>query len=65
MNATLLDVGIILLALALAAVGYERGLIASALPLAGFIGGAALGARLGPALLSGGSESSTHRWSRW
>lgn len=57
MNATLLDVGIILLALALAAVGYERGLIASALPLAGFIGGAALGARLGPALLSGGSES--------
>jgi S1-C subfamily serine protease len=53
----LVDVGIILFALALGAVGYERGLIASALPLAGFVGGAALGARIGPALLAGGSES--------
>lgn len=53
----LVDVGIILFALALGAVGYERGLIASALPLAGFVGGAALGARVGPALLAGGSES--------
>ena len=35
----------------------ERGLIASALPLAGFVGGAALGARIGPALLADGSES--------
>jgi hypothetical protein len=43
--------------LALAAIGFERGLLASALPLAGFVGGAALGARLGPALLEGGSES--------
>lgn len=41
----------------MAAIGYQRGLIASALPLAGFVGGAALGARLGPALLAGGSES--------
>ena len=41
----------------MAAIGYQRGLIASALPLAGFIGGAALGARIAPALLAGGSES--------
>src|SRR5204863_8909435 len=34
------------------------GLIASGLPLAGFVIGAAVGGRLGPALLSGGSESS-------
>ena len=53
----LVDVGIILFALAMAAIGYQRGLIASALPLAGFVGGAALGARLGPALLAGGSDS--------
>ena len=45
---SLVDVGIVLFVLALAAVGYERGLIASALPLAGFVGGAALGARVGP-----------------
>lgn len=43
--------------IALGAVGYERGLVASALPLAAFVGGAALGARVGPALLPGGSES--------
>jgi S1-C subfamily serine protease len=53
----LVDAGIILFALAMAAIGYQRGLIASALPLAGFVGGAALGARIGPALLAGGSES--------
>ena len=53
----LVDVGIILFALALAAVGYQRGLLASALPLAGFVGGAALGARIGPALLDGGARS--------
>jgi S1-C subfamily serine protease len=53
----LVDVGIVLFALALGAVGYERGLIASALPLAGFVAGAALGARIGPALLADGSES--------
>lgn len=41
----------------MAAIGYQRGLIASALPLAGFVAGAALGARVGPALLAGGSES--------
>ena len=54
----LVDVGIIVFVLALAAVGFERGLVASALPLAGFVGGAALGARVGPALLPDGAESS-------
>ncbi len=53
----LIDIGIVVFALAFAALGFERGLIASALPLAGFLGGAALGARIGPALLEGGSES--------
>ena len=53
----LVDAGIILFAVALAAVGYQRGLIASALPLAGFVGGAALGARIGPGLLDEGARS--------
>ncbi len=51
------DVIIAVFALALAAIGYERGLIASGLPLAGFVLGAAIGGRLGPALLEGGGES--------
>ncbi|MET0824441.1 MAG: CvpA family protein, partial [Solirubrobacterales bacterium] len=55
---SLVDVGIVAFVLALAAVGFERGLVASALPLAGFIGGAALGARIGPTLLPEGAESS-------
>jgi hypothetical protein len=54
---TLIDIVIAVFVLALAAVGYERGLIRSALPLAGFLVGAALGGRLGPALLSDGSDS--------
>ena len=45
------DVIIVVFALALAVIGYERGLVASALPLAGFVIGAAIGGRLGPALL--------------
>jgi S1-C subfamily serine protease len=53
----LVDVGIIVFALAFAAIGYERGLLASALPLAGFVVGAIIGGRLGPALLSEGGES--------
>ena len=53
----LVDIAIVVFALALAAIGFSRGLIASALPLAGFIGGAALGARVGPMLLEGGSQS--------
>jgi S1-C subfamily serine protease len=51
------DVIIVVFAVALAGVGYERGLVASALPLAGFVLGAVLGGRLGPALLAGGGES--------
>ena len=43
--------------LAMAVIGYERGLIRSALPLIGFVAGAAIGGRIGPALLAGGSES--------
>jgi S1-C subfamily serine protease len=54
---TLLDALIVVFALSLAAVGYERGLIRSALPLLGFLAGALLGGRLGPALLAEGSES--------
>jgi S1-C subfamily serine protease len=54
---SLVDVGIVLFVIALGAVGYERGLLASVLPLAGFIGGAALGARVGPELLSQGAQS--------
>jgi S1-C subfamily serine protease len=52
------DVIIVFFALALAGIGYERGLIASGLPLAGFVIGAAIGGRLGPALLADGGESS-------
>ena len=55
---SLVDVGIVLFVIALAAVGYTRGLIASALPLVGFVGGIALGARVGPTLLPDGAESS-------
>jgi S1-C subfamily serine protease len=51
------DLIIAVFALALAAIGYERGLIGSGLPLAGFVLGAAIGGRLGPALLAGGGES--------
>src|SRR5215212_2733020 len=51
------DVVIIVFALALVAVGFERGLIASGLPLVGFVLGAAIGGRVGPALLAQGGES--------
>lgn len=54
---TIIDVIIAVFVIALAAIGYERGLIRSALPLAGFIAGAAIGGRVGPALLAGGSSS--------
>jgi S1-C subfamily serine protease len=53
----LVDVLIIVFVLALAAVGSARGLIGSALPLAGFVVGAAVGGRLGPELLADGEES--------
>src|SRR6188472_462536 len=51
------DLMIAVFAVAFAVIGYERGLVASALPLAGFVLGAILGGRLGPALLSQGGES--------
>jgi S1-C subfamily serine protease len=54
---TLVDAVIVVFVLALAATGYERGLIGSALPLAGFVAGAYVGGRIGPHLLSGGGES--------
>jgi S1-C subfamily serine protease len=53
----IVDIFIIVFALAFAAYGWERGLIGSALPLAGFVGGAAAGARIGQALLADGAES--------
>ena len=54
---SLVDIGIAAFVIALAAVGYQRGLVASALPLAGFVGGVAIGARVGPALLPDGADS--------
>ncbi|MDQ2676568.1 MAG: MarP family serine protease, partial [Actinomycetota bacterium] len=54
---SLVDIGIAIFALAMAAIGWERGLVRSALPLAGFIGGVFAGARLAPSLLAGGAES--------
>lgn len=51
------DLIIAVFALALAAIGYERGLIASGLPLAGFVLGAVIGGRIGPGLLAEGGES--------
>ena len=52
-----IDVVIVVFVIALAGIGYERGLFASVLPLLGFVAGAALGARLGPLLLNNGAES--------
>ncbi len=54
---SLIDIGIVVFALAMAAVGWERGLVRSALPLAGFVVGVFAGARLAPLLLEGGAES--------
>ena len=52
-----IDIGIVVFALALAVIGWDRGLVGSALPLFGFVAGVAAGARLAPAFLAGGSES--------
>ncbi len=52
-----IDIFIIVFALAMAAIGWERGLVGAALPLLGFVVGIAIAARLGPALLADGSES--------
>jgi len=52
-----IDWAIVVLALLVLPLGWREGLIVGALTLAGFVGGAVLGARLGPLLLSGGAES--------
>jgi hypothetical protein len=54
---TALDAGIVVLTLAMAALGWELGLVRSALPLAGFVAGAVIGGRIGPAILAGGANS--------
>ena len=54
---TAIDWIIVLFAAGLAVVGYQQGLLVGMLSLGGFAGGAFLGSRLGPELLSGGSES--------
>jgi S1-C subfamily serine protease len=54
---TPIDWIIVLFAAGLAVVGYQQGLLVGMLSLGGFAGGAFLGSRLGPELLSGGSES--------
>lgn len=54
---TAVDWGIVLFAAALAVWGYRQGLVVGALSLGGFVGGAVLGSRIGPALLADGAES--------
>ncbi len=54
---TPLDWGIIIFALVLALWGFGQGLLVSALTMGGFIGGAVLGSRIAPLLLSTGAES--------
>jgi len=54
---TVLDGAIIAFTLALGLWGYRQGLIVGALTLGGFAGGAFAGSRLGPLVLSKGSES--------
>jgi hypothetical protein len=54
---SVLDVVIVVFAVAMAALGWELGLVRSALPLAGFLAGAVIGGRVGPELLSGGTNS--------
>jgi S1-C subfamily serine protease len=54
---TTIDWIIVLFVLVMAMWGFLQGLIVGALSLAGFIGGAVLGARLAPLLLSDGSKS--------
>ena len=54
---TLADLVIIVLVLLMALQGFARGFLVGATALAGFIGGAYVGSRIGPLLLSGGSRS--------
>ena len=54
---TLVDWIIVAFTLLMGAWGYAQGLIVGALSLAGFLGGAFLGSRLGPLVLHGGAHS--------
>jgi S1-C subfamily serine protease len=54
---TVVDWVIVAFTLLMAAWGYAQGLIVGALSLAGFLGGAFLGSRLGPLVLHGGAHS--------
>ena len=54
---TVVDAVILVLVLLMAAQGYARGFLVGAMALAGFVGGAVLGTRIGPLVLSGGSHS--------
>jgi S1-C subfamily serine protease len=54
---TTVDLIIVAFTVLMAAVGWRQGFVAGALSLAGFIAGAFLGSRLGPALLPDGNES--------
>lgn len=54
---TTLDWIIVVGAILMAVRGYQRGFVIGALSLAGFVGGAVLGARLAPLLLPDGSQS--------
>ena len=54
---TKVDVGAIAFCLLTALIGWRKGLVASALSVAGIVLGAWAGSRLGPELLAGGSDS--------
>jgi len=54
---TVVDWIIVAFTLLMGAWGYAQGLIVGALSLAGFLGGAFLGSRLGPLVLNGGAHS--------
>ena len=54
---SVVDIVIVVFTLAMAGIGFERGLVGSAVPLVGFIAGIAIGARVAPSLLADGAES--------
>ena len=54
---TVVDVVILVLVALMALQGYARGFIVGVTALVGFLGGAFLGARIGPLVLSGGANS--------
>ncbi|MDQ4071341.1 MAG: MarP family serine protease [Actinomycetota bacterium] len=54
---TWLDIAIIGFAVVMAAWGFAQGLLVGAMSLAGFVGGAVLGSRIGPLLLEEGARS--------